>query len=349
MNKIKIGNRYIGEGEPVYIIADIGSNFDGSLERAKSLIRLAKGCGCDCAKFQSFLPDKIISKKGFETKSSFQAKWGKSVYDTYKDASLPREWHKELSDYCKEVDITFNSTPYDYEAVDLLDELKVPFFKIGSGEIDNLEFLTHVAAKKKPIILGTGASNMREIRDAIKAIQSGGNNDIILLQCITQYPSPIEQANIRAMVTIEKAFGYPVGYSDHAISSVVSYGAVSLGACVIERHFTDSRKNISPDHPFAMEPQNMREMVFQIRLLEKALGSPIKQVTECEKETVILQRRGIVAANTIKAGEEITKDNIKLLRPAIGIPLRHINDILGRIVSDDIQEGEPITWEKLGL
>lgn len=347
MNKIKLGNRYVGEGEPVYIIADIGSNFDGDLPRAIKLIDLAKECGCDCAKFQSFLPDRIINKKSFETKQSFQANWTKTVYDTYKDASLPREWHKELSERCKEIGIDFMSTPYDCEAVDLLDKLDVPAFKIGSGEITNLEFLEYVALKKKPVILGTGASNMGEIKDAVNAIYNTNNFNLVLLQCITQYPSPVEQANIRAMATLQKAFDCPVGYSDHSQSQVVPLGAVSLGACMIEVHFTDDNERVGPDHPFAHNPLMMKKMVYQIRQLTLALGSPIKQVEECEKETRILQRRSLFTVMKWHKGSKIGKEMVKILRPATGLEPRYLDSIVGMTVKEDFEESEPITWEKL--
>jgi sialic acid synthase SpsE len=347
MNKIKLGNRYIGEGEPVYIIADIGSNFDGQLDRALKLIDLAKECGCDCAKFQSFLPDRIINKKSFEKKTSFQSNWDKSVYDTYKDASLPREWHKELSERCKEINIDFMSTPYDYEAVDLLDELNVPAFKIGSGEITNLSFLEYVGSKKRPIILGTGASNMKEIADAVAAIQYSNNYDIILLQCITQYPTPIEYANIKAMVTLSKAFDCPVGYSDHSRGNIVALGAVALGACVIEKHFTDDNLRNGPDHPHSMNLRQMDSLVHDVKELEKALGSPIKQVEECEKETRIIQRRSLFTVMKWYKGSGITESMVKVLRPATGLEPKYLKQIEGLKAKEDIEECEPITWEKL--
>ncbi|MCP4646200.1 MAG: flagellar biosynthesis protein FlgA, partial [bacterium] len=196
----------MGEGELTYVIAEIGSNFDGDLNQAKRLVDLAKQAGADSAKFQSFIPDKIIARKGFETKSSFQANWDKPVYEVYSNAMLPREWHLEIAEYCSQQNIQFLSSPYDTEAVDLLDEIGVPAFKIGSGEITNPEFLKYVAGKGKPVIMGTGASTLGEIEKAVNAIRSTGNEDIVLLQCITNYPSPIEHANIRAMVTLRESF-----------------------------------------------------------------------------------------------------------------------------------------------
>jgi sialic acid synthase SpsE len=347
MKKIKIGNRYVGEGEPTYIIADIGSNFDGSLKQAKYLIDLAKDVGVNAAKFQSFLPDKIIAKDAFKTKSAFQAKWKKSVYEIYSEATLPRKWHKELADYCCEKNIDFFSSPYDKEAVDLLEDLDVPAYKIGSGEITFLSLIDYIARKKKPVILGTGASNMGEIEEAVNVIRDAGNNDIVLLQCVTNYPSLFEHANIRSMVTQGKAFQVLVGYSDHTPGSIVPLGAVALGACIIEKHFTFDKQRSGPDHPFAMDVNDMRNMVNNIRQLESALGSPIKRVTPAEKETSIIQRRSIFAARDIIAGTIITEEMVEPLRPAIGITPQFTNLIIGKKAKIDIKKGTPVTWETI--
>lgn len=347
MRRIKIGKRYVGDGEPVFIIAEIGSNFDGSLEQAKKLVDLAKEVGADAVKFQSFLPDKIIARKGFTTKVSFQAKWAKPVYQVYSEATFPREWHQEIAEYCRNKGITFLSTPYDNEAVDLLESIGVPAFKVGSGEIDNPVFLEYVARKKKPIILATGASSLGEVEEAVNVIRGAGNEDIILLQCITNYPSPIDQANIRAMLTLRQAFQTLVGYSDHSPGSIVPLGAVALGACVIEKHFTFDKTRKGPDHPFAMDVPEMAEMVKSIRLLEKALGSPVKQVTPAETETVIIQRRSLFARTNIPAGAIITEETIEPLRPATGIPPKYFKLVVGRKAKVDIAAGEPITWDKI--
>lgn len=347
MRKIKLGERYVGEGEPVYVIAEIGSNFDGDLGQAKQLIDLSREVGADAAKFQSFVPDSIIAHKGFETKVSFQASWGKPVYDVYSQAMLPRQWHGELARYCREKGIDFLSSPYDREAVDLLDELNVPAFKIGSGEITNLAFLEYVASKRKPIILGTGASTLGEVEDAVKAIRATGNEDIVLLQCVTNYPSPIEQANIRAMVTLSQAFQVVVGYSDHSPGSVVPLGAVALGACVIEKHFTFDKARTGPDHPFALDTAEMATMINDVRLLERALGSPVKQVTPAETETVVIQRRSLFARVDIPAGTVITEEMVVTLRPATGIPPKYLPLVTGRKARADIPEGEPLTWDKI--
>jgi len=347
MRRIAIGNRYVGDGEPAYIIAEIGSNFDGSLEQAKRLIDMAKEAGADAAKFQSFIPDKIIAAEGFKTKTSFQADWDKSVYEVYSEAMLPREWHQELAGYCREKGIHFLSSPYDRDAVDLLEKIGVFAYKIGSGEITNPAFLEYVAHKGKPIILGTGASLLGEVAEAVDAIRGTGNDDLILLQCVTSYPSPVQHANIRAMVTLRDKFQVSVGYSDHSPGSVVPLGAVALGACVIEKHFTLDKTRRGPDHPFAMDVPEMTAMIRDIRLLEQALGSSIKQVTPAETETVIIQRRSLFARVDIPAGTIITQEMIELLRPAIGIPPKDMPQVVGKEARVDIPAGEPITRDKI--
>ncbi len=347
MRKIKIGERWVGEGEPTYIIAEIGSNFEGSLEQAKYLVDQAKEVGADAAKFQSFLADKIVAKKGFETKTSFQAKWDKPVYDVYSAASFPREWHKEIAEYCHQKDIHFLSSPYDKEAVDLLSEIGVPAFKIGSGDITFLSLVEYIARQSKPVLLGTGASSMAEIEEAVNTIRAAGNQDIVLLQCITNYPTPFEHANIKAMVTLRETFQVPVGYSDHTPGSVVPLGAVALGGCVIEKHFTLDKTRKGPDHPFAMDVPEMTAMVRDIRLLEAALGSPTKQLTLAETETVIIQRRSLFTKVAIPAGTTITAEMIEPLRPATGITPQYMPLVVGKKAKADIPQGEPITWDKI--
>lgn len=350
VKRIKIGDRWVGDGERVYVIAEVGSNFDGSLERAKMLIELAKDCGADAVKFQCFTSDKIISKEGFdELKIGFQAKWKKTVYDAYKSAEFPREWHDELFHYANKKGLHFLSSPYDKEAVDILNELGVPAFKIGSGDITWHDMLGYIAKKEKPIILGTGASTIAEVDDALRAIRSEGNNDIILLQCVTDYPSHFQYSNIRAMKAMGESFDVIVGYSDHTPGIVVPLGAVSLGACVIEKHFTDDKTREGPDHPFAMDVKEFKEMVDSIRILEKALGSPMKDLYEEEKETVILQRRCLRAAKDVSKGSKVTENMIDVLRPLAKNALepKYKEIVIGREAKVDMKKGDPFTWEKI--
>jgi sialic acid synthase SpsE len=348
--KISINRRNIGDAQPIYIVAEIGSNFNGDLQRAKHLVNLAKECGADAVKFQSFITDKIISKEGFKSiKKGFQAKWKKPVYEVYKNAEFPRNWHSEIFKYCKKKKITVFSTPYDLEAVDLLEELNVPVYKIGSGDITWLEFIEYIARKGKPIILGTGASSMQEINEAVETIKSAGNNKFILLQCVTNYPSSFQNANIKAMLELRKKFHCLVGCSDHTPGHIVPLGMTSLGGCLIEKHFTDNKTRIGPDHPFAMDKNDFEIMVKSIRLLEKALGSE-KKIYDEERETVILQRRCLRAAMDIRNGTILTRKMIDVLRPAPNdsISPKYLTQIVGKRVNKDVEKGNYFTWQILG-
>ena len=346
---IQIGKRSIGVGHPSYIIAEIGANFDGNIDKAKKLIDAAKSCGADCAKFQSFLADKIVSAKGF---ASMQLKgvhgsWGRPVDEIFKEAEFPREWHHELNEYCKSIGIDFSTSPYDFEAVDLCKEMNLPFIKIGSGEITWLNMLKYVAEKNIPMFLSTGDTTMSEIDEAISVIESTGNTDLVLMQCITNYPSKIESANINVLKTYQTAYNILTGYSDHSPGPVVALGAISLGACIIEKHFTLDKTASGPDHPHSMDVNEFKIMVDYIRELEVALGSTRKFVVEEESETVIVQRRGLYAKRNIPEGKILEKEDIIELRPALGIPPKFRDVIIGRKSVCDIEEGNPIYWENL--
>ena len=330
MKPIKIGNKKIGKDHECYIIAEIGSNFDGSLTKAKKLIRLAKDCGADAAKFQSFKTELLLSKKGFESKSAFQSKWKKSVWNTYKEAEFPRTWHKILNDYAKKIDIDFFTSPWDFEAVDLLCKLNVPAIKIGSGDITYLDFIEYVGKTKKPILLATGASNMKEVEMAVKTIKSTGNNKIILMHSVVQYPSPIEEANLKSIETLMGKFSLNVGYSDHSLGTLIPYASVFLGASVIEKHFTLDKNSIGPDHPHSMTPIEFKEMVKNIRRFKIALGNGVKKPVSSEAETRIIQRRGLWTTKQIAKDEKFTRKNTSVLRPAIGMSADKYKYLLGK-------------------
>ena len=326
---IKIGNVMVGSGHPCYIIAEIGSNFDGSLQKAKKLIKLAKECGANAVKFQSFKTDLLLSKKGFVKKSAFQAKWKKSVWKTYQDAEFPRIWHKVLNDFSKKNRIQFFTSPWDFEAVDLLIELDVPVITIGAGDITYFEMLKYVGKTGKPVILSTGASNMKEVKNAVKIIKSTGNNKIILLHSVVQYPSPIQESNLKVLETLRKKFNLNVGYSDHSPGSLIALSSVVLGAKMIEKHFTINPKSVGPDHPHSMEPKSFKKMIDDIRIIEKSMGSGKKNPVSSEAETRVIQRRGIWTVNKIKKGEKLNKESIKALRPYSGISASKYEKIVG--------------------
>ena len=339
----------VGHDHPTYFIADIGANFDRNLEKAKELALAAKEAGADVVKFQSFLADKIVSGVSFAKMrlKGIHGTWQKPIDQIFKEAEFPREWHKELFDYCKKIGVTFSSSPYDVEAVDLLDELGVDFFKIGSGEITWHEMLQYIARKGKPMILSTGDSTLAEVDEAVRAIEATGNRNLILLQCITNYPSKIESANINVLKTYETAFHIITGYSDHTPGDIVVLGSVALGGRVVEKHFTLSKKDAGPDHPHSMEPKEFRQMVERVRLLEKALGSARKEVVEEEAETVIVQRRSLHVARDLPKGHVVRKDDIIELRPAVGIPPNHKEYVIGKRLASDLKAREALHWEDL--
>lgn len=348
MKPIKIADRMIGPGHPAFIIAEVGSNFDGSLEKAKKLVDLAKECGADAIKFQTFAAGKIINRASFEKGSDagFQKKWKKPVWQVYKDAEFPREWHAKIMDHCKEKGIIFLSSPYDREAVDLMEKIGVPAYKIGSGDITFLQLVEYIAKKGKPILLGTGASTMEEIREAVEVIKKH-NGQLVILQCVTDYPSTFADANVRAMETLQKAFDVPVGYSDHTPGSVVPVLSVAFGCCVIEKHFTDDKSLPGPDHPFALDPAELKQLVRDVRNAEAALGTPVKAVYPGEQKTRIVQRRSLFAKKDIPRGTVVTEDMVDILRPFEGIPPKDLGKVVGRKARADIKAGEAITWEKV--
>ncbi len=354
MSGIDVGGQNVGAHEPVYFIADISANHDGDLGRAKDLIHLAAEAGADSAKFQNFRAPKIVSQRGFDTmkdKLSHQAKWKKSVSEVYADASVPWEWTPELKAECDKAGIGYSSTPYDFEAVDMLDPF-VPFFKIGSGDITWPEMLIKVAEKNKPVLLACGASDVGEVASAMRTIQAI-NKKIVLMQCNTNYTGSLENfkhIHLRVLKSFRAMFPHTIlGLSCHTPGHTTVLGAVAFGARVIEKHFTDDTSRVGPDHPFSMTPSTWREMVDRTRELELALGIPDKQVAENEKQTVVVQRRCLRAATDLKKGEVITREKIDVLRPAPveAIFPYNINKVIGMRLSEDMVSGDYFTWGHL--
>jgi N-acetylneuraminate synthase len=349
--EFKIGEHWIGIDHPTYFIADIAANHDGNLDRAKSLIRLAKEAGADAAKFQNFSAPKIVSDYGFKSlggQQSHQSKWKKSVFEVYQGASVPIDWTPVLKEECEKVGIDYFSSPYDFEAIDKLDAY-MPAYKIGSGEIDWIEALEHMAAKGKPVLLATGAANIGDVQRAVHAILAI-NKQLVLMQCNTNYTADPENfRNIHLNVLKTYATMFPdlvLGLSDHTYGHATVLGAVALGARVIEKHFTDDNNREGPDHKFAMNPQTWADMVENTRLLEKALGSPDKRVADNEVETVIIQRRCLRAARALKAGDVLTRDMIDVLRPATpgAILPDQIKNVIGMKLLVDVPYGKELRW-----
>src|SRR5512143_295063 len=352
---ISIGNRLVGPNHPTYFIADIAANHDGDLERAKLLIRVAKQAGADAAKFQNFDAPKIVSDYGFShmnSQVSHQAAWKKSVVDVYRAASIPFEWTLTLMEECQEAGIDYFSAPYDFAAIDFLDKY-VPVYKAGSGEIDWLEALERMASKGKPFFVATGASTIGEVQKAVHAILRI-NKQLVLMQCNTNYtasPDNYDHLHINVLKTYATMFPEVIlGLSDHTHALAPVLGAVTLGARVIERHFTDSNDREGPDHKFAMNPENWAKMVEETRLLERALGSPDKVIADNEVQTAIVQRRCLRASRDIKAGEVFTREMIDVLRPATpgAIKPDQIENVIGTRALCDMPLGKELRWTDLG-
>ncbi|MFZ6026491.1 MAG: N-acetylneuraminate synthase family protein [Chloroflexota bacterium] len=352
---IQIGSRLIGLNHPTYFIADIAANHDGDLERAKLLIRLAKEAGADAAKFQNFDAPKIVSDYGFthmNAQVSHQASWRKSVVEVYRAASIPFEWTLTLMEECQEVGIDYFSSPYDFGAIDFLDPY-VPVYKVGSGEIDWLEALERMAGKGKPVFIATGASTIGEVQQAVHTVLKI-NPQLALMQCNTNYtasPENYDHLHLNVLKTYATLFpGVTLGLSDHTHALAPVLGAVTLGARVIERHFTDRNDREGPDHKFAMNPVTWAKMVEETRLLERSLGSSDKFVSGNEQQTAIVQRRCLRAAREIAAGETLTREMIDVLRPATpgAIKPDQISNVVGTKALKDMVYGQELRWVDLG-
>jgi sialic acid synthase SpsE len=353
--EITIADRKIGLNHPTYFIADIAANHDGDLERAKMLIRLAKEAGAEAAKFQNFRAPKIVSDYGFKAlggQLSHQAEWSKSVFEVYDDASVPFEWTPILKEECDKVGIHYFSSPYDYDAIDMLDSY-VPAFKAGSGLMSWPDALVRMAKTGKPLLMATGASDIGDVVRAMRAVRAV-TDQIVLFQCNTNYTaadSNYDHLNLNVLKTYAAMFPDVVlGLSDHTHSPAPIVGAVALGARAIERHFTDDNDRQGPDHKFAMSPENWAEMVAQVRTLERALGSHDKFVTGSEQETYLLQRRCLRAARDIEAGETITAEMVEPLRPAAlgAIMAWELDQLVGMKALVDMPYGMDLRWENVG-
>ena len=351
---LNMAGREIALDQPTYFIADIAANHDGELERAKDLIYLAKEAGADCAKFQHFLAKDIVSDFGFrnmQTEQSHQSGWDKSVFEVYEQYHCPRDWTEVLVDTCREAGIDFMTTPYDFEAIDAFADI-IPGYKIGSGDVTWQAAIERIASKGKPVILATGATAMNEVERAVDAIL-GKNRQICLMQCNTNYTADLDNYRfVNLNVLRSYALHWPgmvLGLSDHTFGCSTVLGAVTLGARVIEKHYTDDNKRQGPDHHFAMNPSTWREMVDRTRELELALGDGVKRVESNETETAVIQRRALRAKEEIPAGTVLTDDHLEALRPcpADGVPPYRQPDVAGRTTGTAILAGDHIRWTDL--
>ena len=340
MQPIQVDNKLIGPGQPVFVIAEAGVNHNGDLQMARALIDVAVDAGADAVKFQTFRADRLATPDAPKAEYQLRATGDEeSQLDMLRRLELSADAHRELQSYCRERGIIFLSTPFDEEAVDLLDELAVPAFKISSGDVTNSPLLEHVAGKGKPVILSTGMSELSEVIEAVSVLNNAGCENPVLLHCVTSYPADPADVNLRAMLTMRSAFDLPIGFSDHTEGIDVALAAVALGACVIEKHFTLDRTLPGPDHGASLEPAELRALVRSIRRIETALGSGRKVPTATEIELAKVARRSLVAARDIPAGATLRRNMVVLRRPGTGLSPAMLNALLGLRSVRDIAAG----------
>lgn len=351
---IYINGREISITQPAYFIADVASNHDGDLERAKALIHLAAEAGADAVKFQHFKAEKIVSDFGFRNlggQFSHQAKWGKPVFDVYRQYECNRDWNEVLAETAQIAGVDFMTTPYDIEAVEQIDSY-LPAYKIGSGDITWPAFIGLIAQRGKPIMLASGASTMEDVMRAVDAILAH-NRQFVLMQCNTNYTGDLENfrhINLRVLQSFALAYpGMLLGLSDHTPGHATVLGAVALGARVVEKHFTDDNARVGPDHAFSMNPASWRDMVLRCRELEHALGDGCKRVEDNEMDTLVLQRRCVRLVRPKKAGERLSADDLECLRPAPNgaLPPYMLTEAVGRVLTVDKQAGDCLYPEEM--
>lgn len=329
----------------VMVIAEAGVNHNGSLALAKKMIEAAKDAGADYIKFQTFIPKELVAKDA--QKAEYQKETtgtGESQQEMLEKLALTFEDFKELKEYCKEVGVGFLSTPFDFESIEFLKGLDLDFWKIPSGEVTNLPYLKRLAATGKPIVLSTGMCTLQEVGAAVRILETEGvkRQDITLLQCNTEYPTPYKDVNLLAMLKMQEAFNVSVGYSDHTKGIEIPLAATALGAAVIEKHFTLDRQMEGPDHKASLEPQELKSMISSIRHIEQAMGDGEKRPSESEKKNIPVARKSIVAKTWIREGEVFTEENLTLKRPGTGISPMKWEEIIGRKADRDYQEDEQI-------
>ena len=343
---IEINKRKIGSNFPVYVVAELSANHRQKYDEAVKLIKAAKDAGADAVKLQTYTPDTItIRSDAPEFRVSGGTPWdGKTLYELYNEAYTPWEWQPKLKKLADDLGIDLFSTPFDKTAVDFLEEMGVPAYKVASFELVDIPLIEYIASKGKPIIMSTGMATQAEIDESMQAARSAGASQIALLKCTSAYPAPPEDMNLRTIPDLVKKFGMPVGLSDHTLGIAVPVAAVALGACIIEKHFTLSRNVPSPDSAFSLEPEEFRAMVEAIRAAEKALGEVNYEVSEQEAKSRVF-RRSLFVVKDMKAGEIFTAENVRSIRPGHGLPPKYLKEVLGKRAKEGIKRGTPLGWE----
>jgi pseudaminic acid synthase len=343
---IRIGRRTIGSGHPVYIVAEISANHRQKYEEAVRLVRAAKEAGADAVKLQTMTPDTITLRSD---QSDFRVGggtlWdGRTLHDLYEETYMPWEWQPKLQALANEIGLDLFSSPFDRTAVDFLEKMNVPAYKVASFEIVDLPLIERMARTGKPLIISTGMATQEEIQEAINAARSAGGEEIMILKCNSGYPAPPDEMNLRTIPDMRERFQLPVGLSDHTLGIAAAITAVALGASLIEKHFTLSRDVPGPDSEFSLEPAEFRSMVENVRTTEGALGGVAYGPTPAERKSLPF-RRSLFVVEDVEAGAVFTEKNVRSIRPSTGLPPRHLNEVLGRKAARDISKGTPLSWD----
>jgi pseudaminic acid synthase len=342
---IIINGREIGQDKPPYIIAELSGNHNGKIDRALKSIDAAHAAGAEAIKLQTYTPETMTLDCDQPDFLISGGLWdGYKLYDLYEWAHTPYEWHQELFEHAKKKNITIFSSPFDETAVDLLEELETPAYKIASFELTDLPLISYVAKTGKPMIMSTGMANELEIEEAVETARNSGSKNIVLLHCISSYPAPIEQSNLEQIRELAKRFGVICGLSDHTLGTTASVGAVALGANVIEKHFTLSRKDKGPDSEFSIEPKELKQLVTDTKNVWLALGEPSYSLREAEKGNIIF-RRSIYFVRDLPAGSVLSKNDIRRIRPGYGLPPKYFDSIVGKKLTQAVERGMPTRFE----
>jgi pseudaminic acid synthase len=342
-----IANRPVGRGHPPYVVAELSANHNGSIERAMELMNAARAAGADAVKLQTYTADTMTID---HDSSEFQIKgglWdGRSLYDLYREAHTPWEWHEPLFRYGEKLGLAVFSTPFDFTAVSFLESLKAPAYKIASFEVTDLPLIRKTAATGKPLVISTGMASLGEIADAVAAARESGGGELILLHCISGYPTPAEEANLRTMANLAETFDVAIGLSDHTMGTAVSVAAVALGACLIEKHFTLRRADGGVDSAFSLEPQELADLVAGCRIAHAALGKVNFDLMGSEAANMKF-RRSLYVVRDIAAGEALSEENIQAIRPGYGLSPRYRDDVMGRRAAQPLARGTALRWDML--
>lgn len=345
VKKVVINGTAIGDGFPPYIVAEISANHNGSVDRAKEIMLRAKSCGANAVKLQTYTADTITLNSKNDDFLIKGGLWdGQFLYDLYRTAETPFEWHKPLFDYARSINLTCFSTPFDESAVDLLEDLNTPAYKIASFEAIDLPLIRYVASTKKPMVISTGMASLEEISEAIECARSAGCEDLIVLHCISSYPAPIEQSNLRTIPDLKSKFNIIPGLSDHTLGTQAAIASVALGACFIEKHFTLDRSEIGPDSSFSIEPTELEVLCDDSLAVWKALGKPGYERKQSEESNALF-RRSLYFVSDLFQGDTIKPSDIRSVRPGFGLPPKHMDSLIGKKVKKNVCWGEAVKWD----